>query len=818
MHNNDILSFMKHFVFAISLFASILFFSVSSILGLSVTNEEGADGSYKIYCVIVFVFSLYYYFTAYIGKRITYKHLISIIVLLTYIVSGLLSGYADDTSFLVLVAFCLPASGIAVYYSERDSLSKMIKWIDVLLPVISLSLLFSLKQLFVEIAEGDSYYSQTLSYYSAYCLVLYLFFILFGKEYDRFDFFRTKAYRYFSYLMIPYLLVIMFFSGGRGALGTLAVGVLVLFYLYNRSHRIKIGVLVKSIIVACLFATVAYAFIPDDLKLVLESNFQRVFSFFDTSKDMMERTSGRDEVLNVAFEQIRESPIIGKGLFSYKDSFIPKVVDNSYPHNLFVEILLQGGYLFLFFFIPCLILLLIKLHHILKKPKHEMVAILAVFSLTLLMYSGSYMQNSFFWFFVFYVFNYKFKKKCMSKKILFISTMYPNPLRPGTPVCHYFTKEWREMGYDVLVIHFRAMFPAIYTIAAKCFPGVAKKVVGNHVEMDTNMSVVYSKKDGIPVYSIPIYKYVPHGSYSKKEINRKIKKIEDILSEERFIPDAIIGHFYNPQLEIVSGLKRLFPKAKTCVSLHEEGPVVKTLLRGRSKEVLDNIDIIGFRSVPIKKSFAEIYGENHNSLLCWSGTPDFFLNTVGEGERSFSDGPMHNYLYVGQTIKRKFPKQTVEGVHKAMGENDFTLTYVGSLDLGYPETVEYVERNNLNDKVVFTGKIAREEILHLYDSSDCFIMISKGEVFGLVYLEAMSRGCITIASHNEGMEGIIEHGVNGFLCEAGNSDELASIIRYINSLNAEEKKAVSDKARAKAAELSDYNVAKYYIERVFNCN
>ena len=87
-------------------------------------------------------------------------------------------------------------------------------------------------------------------------------------------------------------------------------------------------------------------------------------------------------------------------------------------------------------------------------------------------------------------------------------------------------------------------------------------------------------------------------------------------------------------------------------------------------------------------------------------------------------------------------------------------------------------------------------------------------VFGLVYLEAMSRGCITIAARNEGMEGIIENGVNGFLCGAGDAEELASIIRHINSLSAVEKQSISDKAKKKATELSDYNVAKRYIETV----
>lgn len=371
------------------------------------------------------------------------------------------------------------------------------------------------------------------------------------------------------------------------------------------------------------------------------------------------------------------------------------------------------------------------------------------------------------------------------------------------------------MGYDILVIHYRSMFPALYTFAARLFPRLALKYVGNHVEMDRNKNIVeFCDNEGIPVYSIPIFKLFPHGKYSNFLLQKKVEELYQLLNNRGFVPDVIIGHFYNPQLEIISKLKKVYPNAKTCVSLHENGETVKKLLGEKIYSIIGPIDTIGFRSVPIKESFESLFGNRHNSLLCWSGTPDLFLNTPASSIRKFSDGPVHNFIFVGQTIKRKFPKQTVEGVHKAMGDNSFSLTYIGSLDLGYSETLEYINSNQLNGRVTFTGVIPREDIIKYYDSSDCFILISKDEVFGLVYLEAMSRGCITIASRNEGMEGIIEHGVNGFLCEAGNANELAEIIRYINNLNAIEKLNISNKARERAAELSDYNVAKQYIDSV----
>lgn len=400
-------------------------------------------------------------------------------------------------------------------------------------------------------------------------------------------------------------------------------------------------------------------------------------------------------------------------------------------------------------------------------------------------------------------------------KILMISTMYPTPLRPGTKVCHYFAREWVKMGHEVMVIHYRSMFPRIYTDLARLFPKLAYRYVGNHVEMDRNMNIVEHTEEGIPVYSIPIFKYFPHGAYSKHELNKQAKQLLHILEKNHFEPDAIIGHFHNPQFQIIGALKKVYPQAKTCVSLHELNVnPIKSCYGKDTDAVLDGVDKIGFRSLPIKNRFEAEFGNQRKTLVCWSGTPQYYLTTPQETERIFEDGKLTNFMYVGQTIKRKFPKETIEGVYNACGEDEFKMVFVGSKDIAYPETQEYVDQHQLQDKVTFTGKIPRDEIVKYYDQTECFILISKDEVFGLVYLEAMSRGCIPIASRNEGMEGIVIDGQNGFLCEAGNAKELASIIKRLKSMSAEVKKRMSDNARKTATDFSDYNVAKMYLDEV----
>lgn len=400
-------------------------------------------------------------------------------------------------------------------------------------------------------------------------------------------------------------------------------------------------------------------------------------------------------------------------------------------------------------------------------------------------------------------------------KILLISTMYPTPLRPGTKVCHYFAREWVKMGHEVLVIHYRSMFPRIYTDMAHLFPKLAYRYVGNHVEMDRNMNVVQHREESILVYSIPIFKYFPHGAYSDLELRKQIRRLTGILQKNQFVPDAIIGHFHNPQFQIIGALKDLYPQAKTCVSLHELSmEPLKSCYGKHADAVLRGVDKVGFRSLPIKEKFEAVFGTDFNTLLCWSGTPQFYIDTPKTYEREFKDGPLTKFLFVGQTIKRKYPKETIEAIHNVYGENAFEMAYVGTKDIAYQETVDFIAEHHLNDKVVFAGRIPRDEIVKYYDKSECFILISSGEVFGLVYLEAMSRGCLTIAGKREGMEGIIEHGVNGFLCEPGDVNELAAILEHINKLSAKEKKQISEKARATATRLSEYQVANGYLDDV----
>ena len=400
-------------------------------------------------------------------------------------------------------------------------------------------------------------------------------------------------------------------------------------------------------------------------------------------------------------------------------------------------------------------------------------------------------------------------------KILLITTMYPNPLRESTNVCHYFTKEWVELGHEVKVIYFRSVFPRIYKLFMDLFPSFVERHFGDYKGSDMfDTTELDYEMDGVQIRSLPIFKLIPHRRYPRTSIKKSIDSIISFISNDSFVPDAIIGHFANPQMEIVSKLGLLYKDARTCVVQHTDNPVLfKQNYPFSYRKILNSIDTIGYRSLSVKEAFERVYGPVSNSFLCFSGVPRSFINDIPVN-KGFSNYPLNSFIYVGQFIARKYPIEVIKTLHDLYGKDDFSLTYVGKKEVLYEQINQYVTQNDLNNHVVFTGKIPRAEIVKLYDKAQCFIMISREETFGLVYLEAMSRGCIVIASKNEGMEGIIEDGVNGFLCEAGNQHELNAILTKINSLPKEEKERISQNAIATAIRMTDRRMAEKYLDNV----
>jgi len=278
--------------------------------------------------------------------------------------------------------------------------------------------------------------------------------------------------------------------------------------------------------------------------------------------------------------------------------------------------------------------------------------------------------------------------------------------------------------------------------------------------------------------------------------NRLVK----ILQRDGFIPDMIVSHFLHPSLEIINELKRVY-NVPTAVSIHGKEKVF-------SKEIakkLDSVDYIGYRSIPIGSCFEKLYGKKQH-FYCFSGVPSKY---IVDSPKSFVKG-IRNFIFVGSLIERKHPACLIQPITKVMGNDDYSITFVGNGN--QKKKVERIAlENKCIDRVFFTGNIDRDAVTNELDKADVFIMLSSEETFGLVYLEAMARGCIVVASKDEGMDGIVKHGVNGFLCKAGDVDELSCILAEIRSMDSKQLSAISESGLQTVRNMTDKIMAERYI-------
>ena len=390
------------------------------------------------------------------------------------------------------------------------------------------------------------------------------------------------------------------------------------------------------------------------------------------------------------------------------------------------------------------------------------------------------------------------------KNILMLTTLYPADdvkFLNNTAVCHYFAKEWALQGYNVRVFFLYNLFPHFF------YPllGLMKRKLANSsgiAVLDKYLPDEYDYvMDGVKITRIPVKKSRPGGSYKVDNIANVSNRIYEILQEENFSPDLILSHFLHPSLEIINHLKKIYG-VLTAISIHGKERVYSE----QTAQYLKSVDFMGYRSYPIRKYFESLYGVKP-CFFCFSGVPSRFIN---EKPKSFEKG-IHSFIYVGSLIRRKHPSCLIPAIAKTMKKDDFSITFVG--DGNQQDLIKKVAKeNNCLDKLVFTGKIDRDLVTKELDKADVFIMLSSDETFGLVYLEAMARGCIVIASADEGMDGIIKDGENGFLCKAGDSEALSRILTNINTMSAEHLRNISESALWTAKCMNDKKQAEDYID------
>lgn len=121
-------------------------------------------------------------------------------------------------------------------------------------------------------------------------------------------------------------------------------------------------------------------------------------------------------------------------------------------------------------------------------------------------------------------------------------------------------------------------------------------------------------------------------------------------------------------------------------------------------------------------------------------------------------------LFVGRIGKEKNIDFLIDGFEKLCKNIDLKLKFLIIGDGPAKNDLEKkVKENGIDDKVIFTGYLKRQEVIKACFESDCFVFSSQTDTQGMVLLEAMAAGLPIVALQDRAFSNIIINSKTGFL-------------------------------------------------------
>lgn len=373
--------------------------------------------------------------------------------------------------------------------------------------------------------------------------------------------------------------------------------------------------------------------------------------------------------------------------------------------------------------------------------------------------------------------------------ILFVTDLYPvksdEKTTPRTLLA--FVEEWKKMGHNVDVLKPNFIFNSF--LRGKPF---------------------YKSGKYGDVFNINYW--TPFWFNVKRKFNIGLGELSQ-LKDNKY--DIVVAHMPSGilfadklGLPFVAGIHNSDIEVLT-------NPLYKIHFKSRLEKALKNAKAIACRSFVLHNKLLKLYPEfEEKTFVAPSGIDEkatMFLdakqNEKHSADTNFSRFTSHVSPIKAITCAHFKKRKNIDKVIKACkGLEGFELTVIG-------DGKERKSLGKIDKNVNFTGRLPHDEVLVKMRESDVFVLPSVGETFGMVYLEAMVSGCITVCTKGDGVDGIIKNGENGFLTEP-NVDAIRETLLNIKNLDENRLRTLRINSFQTVSELTSLKCAEHYLQQI----
>jgi len=169
------------------------------------------------------------------------------------------------------------------------------------------------------------------------------------------------------------------------------------------------------------------------------------------------------------------------------------------------------------------------------------------------------------------------------------------------------------------------------------------------------------------------------------------------------------------------------------------------------------------------------------------GQPEWKVSTVHNAVEpladvdSFTKTPRKDKVvtFLGRITMQKGPEYFVEAAARVLQKTDGVRFVMAGSGDKMNEMIDLVAKRGIADKFHFTGFLRGRQVQEMLAESDCYIMPSVSEPFGISPLEAMQVGTPSIISKQSGCAEILQHAIKTDYWDIdAMADAIYAIVKY----------------------------------------
>lgn len=159
----------------------------------------------------------------------------------------------------------------------------------------------------------------------------------------------------------------------------------------------------------------------------------------------------------------------------------------------------------------------------------------------------------------------------------------------------------------------------------------------------------------------------------------------------------------------------IWPDQMKIWHVNEKNPIFKLMLK-YCKRAYGSGDVVGITSRPYKKYLTEVCGVNKNRIIY---LPQHFKK-MDLGSNSMVNDKI-NFIFAGNIGQQQNIKCLLNAISNMKTKKDFVLNIYGD-GTSFEESRKYAEKLNLNEKIIFHGRVSKEALNDIYPKMDAFVL------------------------------------------------------------------------------------------------